>query len=118
MEKLLDLLQEFYWEDRKFINENWLLTMTNWVVNLSGAYAQTYIISKQGWFIKWLVENDKIDIKALVVKGEMRSWWDFENKKWNEESGEEIWNKYYSELCLMILAIQNKPIEFLISILK
>ena len=62
MEKLLNLLQEFYWENRKFSNDDWLLTMTNWVENLSGAYAQTYIISLMGGFIKWLVENDKIDL--------------------------------------------------------
>jgi len=61
MERLLNLLQEFYWENRKFSNDDWLLTMTNWVENLSGAYAQTYIISLKGGFIKWLVENDKID---------------------------------------------------------
>lgn len=69
-------------------------------------------------FIKWLVENDKLDVKALIVKGEMRSWWDFDNKKWNEESGEEIWNKYYSELCLMLLSISDNPIDLLTSILK
>lgn len=76
------------------------------------------ICGKRYEFIKWLVENDKIDIKKLIIKGEMRSWWDFDNKKWDEETWEESWNKYFSELCLMILAIQDEPIEFLISILK
>lgn len=76
------------------------------------------LISKEYGFIKRLVENDKIDIKKLVVKWEMRSWWDFENKKWDEEEGEEIWNKYYSELCLMLLSISDTPTEDLISYLK
>ena len=101
MEKLLNLLQEFYWENRKFSNDDWLLTMTNWVENLSGAYAQTYIISKQGWFIKWLVENDKIDLdKIPYLTDEL--WWGFDE---------------YEEV-IMILSISDEPIRFLISILK
>lgn len=111
MEKLLNLLQEFYWENRKFSNDDWLLTMTNWVENLSGAYAQTYIISKQGWFIKWLVENDKID---------------FENMEWHWRL---IWyltdnmekptrDKVKEELVIMLLSISNSPIEDLLLYLK
>ena len=107
MEKLINLLQEFYWENRKFSEENWILTMTNWVENLSGAYAQTYIISKQGWFIQWLVENEKIDTTNL------QDYWD----RW------EMWiwvfnNMYKSDLIILTLSIQDNPIEFLVSILK
>ena len=104
--KLLELLNE-YSKNIWYFNEEDL----QWQV-------KAWILSKEFWWIKWLVENDKIDIKALVVKGEMRSWWDFDNKKWNEESGEEIWNKYYSELCLMLLSISDTPIEDLILYLK
>ena len=101
MEKLLNLLQEFYWENRKFSNDDWLLTMTNWVENLSGAYAQTYIISKQGWFIKWLVENDKIDLdKIPYLTDEL--WWGFDE---------------YEEV-IMILSISDEPIRFLCEIIK
>ena len=112
MQKLIELLNE-YWRQKEWVY--WIdyqadMDFTN--------REKTLFCSKYRWWIEWLVENEKIDIKALVVKGEMRSWWDFDNKKWNEESGEEIWNKYYSELCLMILAIQDEPINFLISILK
>lgn len=123
MEKLLELLNEFE------TPHSWIVFKsyddydgTFYWADIDGeteiAWSDSFICSKKFWFIKWLVENKKIDIKALVVKGEMRSWWDFDNKKWNEESGEEIWNKYYSELCLMILAIQDEPIQFLVSILK
>lgn len=80
--------------------------------------SELVVCSDYYWFIKWLVDNDKIDIKKLIIKGEMRSWWDFENKKWDEEVWEEIWNKYFSELTLMLLSIQDNPIEFLCSILK
>lgn len=112
MEKLLNLLQEFYWENRKFSNENWLLTMTNWVENLSGAYAQTYIISKQGWFIKWLVEKDKID---------REKFWNSETKssKYSDfELSYDTPREDYTNTLLMELAIQDEPINFLISILK
>ena len=105
MEKLLDFLQEFYGENRKFSEENWLLTMTNWVENLSGAYAQTYIISKQGWFIQWLVENEKIDEKELE-----KSDRPFDVGYATEET--------FYERVLMLLSIQDEPISFILSILK
>ena len=101
MEKLLNLLQEFYWENRRFSNDDWLLTMTNWVENLSGAYAQTYIISLKGGFIKWLVENDKIDIDKLEKK----------------VLKENLIRKF-DEWLLMLLAIQDEPIRFLCEIIK
>lgn len=52
------------------------------------------LISKEYWFIKWLVENNKID----------------ENKIFND-----CW--LYDSV-LMKLAIQDEPIDFLISLLK
>jgi hypothetical protein len=110
MEKLLNLLQEFYWENRKFSNENWLLTMANWVENLSGAYAQTYIISKQGWFIKWLVENDKIDFENRDLKDIYMEH--FERYPYRP------YTDFSLEWLIMLLSIQDNPIEFLVSILK
>ena len=109
MERLLNLLQEFYWENRKFSNDDWLLTMTNWVENLSGAYAQTYIISLKGGFIKWLVDNDKIDMsKAIYYSDNIHeeNYWEW---GW-------LCNDY--EFVLMILSISDTPIEDLISYLK
>ena len=105
MERLLNLLQEFYWEDRKFINENWLLTMTNWVVNLSGAYTQTYIISKQGWFIKWLVENDKIKPLRKFIG-------------WETDEDEPYIQFDLVDQYIAYLSISDTPIEDLISYLK
>mgnify|MGYP003408969870 CR=1 FL=1 len=112
MEKLLDLLQEFYWENRKFSNDDWLLTMTNWVENLSGAYAQTYIISLQGGFIKWLVDNDKIDTNKLEkIWYEEIIYWDY----WQHR---EIVKYSEYESLLMLLSISSSPIEDLVSYLK
>ena len=121
MEKLLDLLQEFYWENRKFSNDDWLLTMTNWVENLSGAYAQTYIISLKGSFIKWLVENDKIDRRHFNHRSiYMSDYWSIDDiflafEKWEQGI---LYDFEYEDTLLMLLAIQDEPIEFLISVLK
>ena len=104
MEKLLNLLQEFYWENRKFSNDDWILTMTNWVENLSGAYAQTYIISLKGGFIKWLVENDKIDFEKKL------------NTIRFESLVDQTLDSYLA--LLMILSISNSPIEDLLLYLK
>ena len=98
MEKLLDLLQEFYGDNRTFSNENWLLTMTNWVENLSGAYAKTYIISRLGGFIKRLVENDKIEKTHLFFNTDLK-------------------DDDVSKL-LQVLSISDTPIDDLISYLQ
>ena len=64
---------------------------------------ETRIISKKFWFIKWLVENEKVEWnnKDIAIK-EWILWKSIDN--------------YHS--LLMALAIQDEPINFLISILK
>jgi hypothetical protein len=109
MERLLNLLQEFYWENRKFSNDDWLLTMTNWVENLSGAYAQTYIISLKGGFIKWLVDNDKIR-KDIYRPIPLRI-------KATYEDGV-VYHDKLEDRIIMLLSISDTPIEDLISYLK
>ena len=90
IEKLIELLNEYgidgdHWskEENLYSEENSLL-----------------IISKSYWFIKWLVENEKIDMK--------KHFYDKMSCVW------------YSDLNIVLceLAIQDEPIEFLISILK
>ena len=77
MEKLIELLNEYEKKERKsefYEWEKWVW----WEFNLfrrdtydeewSHIYsdtADTYVISKKFWFIKRLVENDKIDVKEL-----------------------------------------------------
>lgn len=66
---------------------------------------ETVLISKNFWFIQWLIENDKIDF-------EKDKYWMIFYEDWVQkfiESEEEI---------LMELSIQDNPIKFLISILK
>lgn len=67
--------------------------------NLYWDTAVAYLISKSFWFIKWLVENDKIDKDKFICSYE----------------------HYISKLddaIIARLAIQDEPIRFLISILK
>ena len=71
------------------------------------------VISKEFWFISRLVDNDKIDFRKVIEK-EIEIWFKLMRikdypKKIKEEDVEEV---------LMLLAIQDKPIDFLISILK
>lgn len=71
--------------------------------------ADLAVTSKRYWFIKWLVENDKIDTDIVY-----REW--FLAKTYDKD---EVWEYFepYEEI-LMLLAIQDNPIEFLVSILK
>ena len=92
MEKLIELLNEYENTD------NW----ENWY---QVEFRESKIISKKFWFIKWLVENDKIDLMKL--------------KKWIED------NKFYcakwgkiTNMLLMLLSISDTPIEDLLLYLK
>jgi hypothetical protein len=125
MERLLELLNEYEKEIKKseyYEWEKWIW----WDANLfrrdtrdeewSHLYsdtADTYVISKKYGFIKWLVENDKIDFELdrIIHK---HKWIDFNTWKWI--AVEKLCDKY--ESLLMLLAIQDEPIKFLISILK
>ena len=70
---------------------------------------ETVLISKNFWFIKWLVDNDKIrnDIyRPIPVSIQFNIEW---------------WVQYFDELedrIIMKLSIQDNPIEYLISYLK
>jgi hypothetical protein len=71
------------------------------------AFREERICSKKFWFIKWLVENDKIDRSKVLEE-----IWSCIKISW-------LWPHYsfYSAL-LMILAVSDTPIEDLISYLK
>ena len=124
LEKLIELINEYEVEKEKsertdvdsYVEFEWGYTDYNWLTrwdktdqwewdNLYWDTAVAYLISSSYWFIKRLVENDKIDLMKL--------------KKWIED------NKFYcakwgkiTNMLLMLLSIQDNPIEFLISILK
>lgn len=69
------------------------------------------VICKEFWFIKWLVENEKIDFEKPI--------WEFANK-YKLIVSDSFYLKELSkeDELLMLLAIQDEPIRFLISILK
>ena len=77
--KILNLYIGFNTEDE--VKSQWLLS---------------YIVSKSYWFIKWLVDNDKIDIEKFP---QIMEYSDYES-------------------LLMILSISDTPIEDLINYLK
>ena len=102
--KLIELLNEYdgknHWWDydeeyltsEEFYGENWDLE----------------IISKKFWFIKWLVENDKIDREQFYDKAR-NIITDFDLRWEYEWACNEI---------IMLLAIQDEPIRFLCEIIK
>ena len=113
MEKLLQLLNEYQTQrGSKFKfssyderSQSFLLVDSNEVL-----WEET-IISKKFWFIQWLVENKKlnlIDFDEVIKEVEFTD---------NEEFDHYIFYSITDSL-LMSLAIQDDPIEFLISILK
>ncbi len=92
IEKLIELLNEYnewwHWRDENF-DANKLL-----------------VISKKYWFIKWLIENDKIDIEKI------------RDLDIADNFNYEYFNKNKSDFLISLLSISDTPIEDLISYLK
>ena len=109
MEKLIELFKEYvdnHWTDTKDIEkEYWVIDYWQWFQYWTREYLYEIIVSKKFWFIKWLVENEKIDIDKVEEKSEYK----FIKNGWWEHIIEDV---------LMLLAIEDEPINFLISILK
>ena len=116
--KLLELLNEYEKEVRKseyYEWEKWIWWPNNlfrrdtrdeeWS-HLYSDTADTYVISKKYGFIKWLVDNDKIDFDGIQNVF-------YRNKRYKEYRD---YSDY--ESLLMLLAIQDEPIRFLCEILK
>jgi len=81
--------------------------------------AESIILNKRFWFIKWLVENEKIDLDKAKI---LDNWNKAELFEFIDRADYmKIRNRsYFSEYkqLLMLLSIQDNPIEFLVSILK
>lgn len=103
MEKLIELLNEYdgdvleYW----FVDGDIRRKVKNFD-NEKNTWKSVVWYTKEFWFIKWLVENDKINDIEYECMGT-------DDMKYNYSK---------EEVLLMILAIQDEPIRFLISILK
>ena len=121
MEKLIELLNEYEKvreksEYQKMSNKehkwfsSFYFPLCFWhPEGISGAmtnefheWAESVICSKKFWFIQWLVDNEKIKEEEYQFI-------------WTDEM-QYTYSKY--ENLLMLLSIQDNPIEFLISILK
>lgn len=113
MEKLLKLLNEYnielHWVDRAYKDGFNLGYEQEYMRDFRVAY----LISKSFWFIKRLVDNDKID-KRKVFDGERKTCWELVEKDIDDFLDE----VNLRERLLMLLAISENPIEDLISYLK
>lgn len=107
--KLSQLLWEYMEEKKK--NPEWFLEI-NTALMTGGKAMDSYMVSKQFWFIEWLVDNHKININ--------KEWDDYEetNLYCNTDFFQLQQHYSYYESLLMLLAIQDNPTEFLISVLK
>ena len=111
MEKLINLLNEYEQLNmcRKFDNfamhtfEN-----SSWVDSI----LEDTVISSRYGFIQRLIENDKIDTNKLE-----KIWYEETVYMYDWQYIEIVEYSDYESL-LMLLSIQDKPIEFLISVLK
>ena len=75
---------------------------------------ETVLISKKFWFIKRLVDNDKIDFDNRDLKDEFM----LEFERYPVFQGNTYNWDFNENGLLMLLAIQDDPISFLISVLK
>jgi hypothetical protein len=97
--KLIELLNEY---DRiKWDKEE---PIYNWKIAIKTKLYKAYLISSNYGFIEWLVENEKIDFE-----------WKLNTFRFNSLVDQTL-DSYLA--LLMLLSIQDEPIEFLISILK
>ena len=112
MEKLIKLLNEYEENRIEKINSEWKLMVKlsfkpyskESLTNKAYRSCQLEICFRYYGFIKWLVDNDKIDYTQL----EWYSLWETVKNDW--------WTNY---ICLlMILAVSDSPIESLTLYLK
>ena len=110
MEKLIELLNEYEKLNmcRKFDSfELHTFEDSKWLVD---RILEDTVISRRYGFIKWLVDNDKIDLDKV------------EKKFYNEICITDYWDKdriyWEADLVIAVLSISDTPIEDLISYLQ
>ena len=113
MEKLIKLLNESEdWFVSKFVSYddiNWVFRLDNWQ-----SFHYTLILSKEYSFIKRLVEHDKIDFDNRELKDKFME----EFERYPTFNSNTYKRDFNINGLLMLLSIQDNPIEFLVSILK
>ena len=119
MEKLIELLNEYVEKYNKsdlyytfeLEKDSWWLFCYDDVTDHKWWTMQDeamVICSKKYWFIKWLVENEKID---RTFREDIKYPYYLE-KEWLLQGYEK------SDVIIMLLSIQDEPTRFLVSILK
>lgn len=123
MEKLIELLNE-YEKERMKTNIIPRIRTEKWndlsYLEMSWFYSELLCISKKYGFIKWLVDNDKIDIEEMYERIWKPQIIMYDERHEEEELCEIIGvneRSYYEDL-IMLLSIQDEPIYFLCDILK
>lgn len=126
MEKLIQLLNEHELEEAK---EIWIIVYkweAHWwilfaiptrpmnISALSILETRAVLVNKEYWFIKRLVENKKIDFDNRDLKDEFM----LEFERYPVFQGNTYNRDFNENGLLMLLSIQDNPIEFLISVLK
>lgn len=76
------------------------------------------VISRRYGFIEWLVQENKIDTQNLITYMNWTSLTFNKVPSTDCTNIDKIWNDFYTECLLMLLAIKKNPISFLTSILK
>ena len=117
MNKLIQLLNEHRKEmngdGKRYIDtDNYNMLTLN---NLDKLSSELWVISKEYGFIQRLVDNDNIDIEKIEnTEYYLIDWFYYWERKgfWIERKDDVV------KILLMLLSIQDSPIEFLISILK
>lgn len=106
MEKIVNLLNEYEGQ------ESWSYDKKYWIYIWWGDDLdyECFICSKKFWFIKWLVENEKIDFDNRDLKDKYMEC--FERYPYYP------YTDFSLTWLIMLLSIQDEPIEFLVSILK
>lgn len=111
MDKLLQLLNEYQTQrESKFKFSSYdERSLSFLLIDSNEVLWEETIISKKFWFIEWLVLNMKINTDELMRHWHIVKTYDLD----------EPWDSYgYVDSLLMLLTIQDEPIDFLNSILK
>ena len=128
--KLIELLNEYEtprsWVVYKSYDDyDWFFYWVDCDWETEIAWSDSLICSKKFWWIWWLVENDKIDFDKCWL--DVRHYLSYNKRydKWivmakNYDYDTFVVEEFYPpyEQLLMLLSIQDNPIEFLISVLK
>ena len=113
--------------ERAYTNYNWLTRYDKedqweWD-NLYWDTAVAYLISKSFGMVKWLVDNDKIDLDKVpnIFTTRARDRDDVIYAIRDKHDYNVLNEQYWVDLVdnvIMLVSIQDEPIEFLVSILK